>query len=271
MPYTLAHPAAVLPLRSASRRHLALAPLAIGATMPDVQYFMRLSAEGHFTHTLPGLLLVCLPVGWLVLLLYDRFGRAGVAALLPSQWRLPDAPAFRPFMLTSLALFVGSVTHVVWDAFTHDYGLFVRAWPALKSPVTASLPGLPWYSALQFGSTIFGMLALVAAVWPWLREQPVRRDTKSGRQDGRSARGPRHRSAVERLTFSSRGHPFLRRCRWGGRDVRGRGGARGDRMVDDTSARRPGKLRRRCRSRAGAPNRPGSSRSGGVRAASRYA
>ena len=62
MPYTLAHPAAVLPLRSASRRHLALAPLAIGATMPDVQYFMRLSAEGHFTHTLPGLLLVCLPV-----------------------------------------------------------------------------------------------------------------------------------------------------------------------------------------------------------------
>ena len=172
MPYTLAHPAAVLPLRSASRRHLALAPLAIGATMPDVQYFMRLSAEGHFTHTLPGLLLVCLPVGWLVLLLYDRFGRAGVAALLPSQWRLPDAPAFRPFMLTSLALFVGSVTHVVWDAFTHDYGLFVRAWPALKSPVTASLPGLPWYSALQFGSTIFGMLALVAAVWPWLREQP---------------------------------------------------------------------------------------------------
>jgi len=172
MPYTLAHPAAVLPLRSASRRYLALAPLAIGATMPDVQYFIRLSAEGHFTHTLPGLLLVCLPVGWLVLLLFDRFGRAGVAALLPSQWRLPAAPASRPFWLTSVALFAGSVTHVVWDAFTHDYGLFVRAWPALKSPVIASVPGLPWYSALQLGSTIFGMLALAAAVWPWVRAQP---------------------------------------------------------------------------------------------------
>ena len=126
MPYTLAHPAAVLPLRSATRRHLALAPLAIGATMPDVQYFTRLAAEGRFTHTLPGLLLVCLPVGWIVLLLFDRFGRAGVAALLPAQWRLPDAPESRPLLLTSLALFIGSVTHVVWDAFTHDYGWVVR-------------------------------------------------------------------------------------------------------------------------------------------------
>ena len=138
-------------------------------------------------------------------------------------------------MLTSLALFVGSVTHVVWDAFTHDYGLFVRAWPALKSPVTASLPGLPWYSALQFGSTIFGMLALVAAVWPWLREQPSVAIPQLVVRTGAVLGRPRHRSAVERLTFSSRGHPFLRRCRWGGRDVRGRGRARGDRMVDDTS------------------------------------
>jgi hypothetical protein len=172
MPYTLAHPAAVLPLRSATRRHLALAPLAIGATMPDVQYFTRLSAEGRFTHTLPGLLFVCLPVGWIVLLLFDRFGRAGVAALLPAQWRLPDAPESRPLLLTSLALFIGSVTHVVWDAFTHDYGWVVRTLPVLKTPVVAGLPGLPWYAALQHASTILGLFALAAAVWPWLRDQP---------------------------------------------------------------------------------------------------
>ena len=172
MPYTLAHPAAVLPLRSATRRHLALAPLAIGATMPDVQYFTRLAAEGRFTHTLPGLLFVCLPVGWIVLLLFDRFGRAGVAALLPAQWRLPEAPESRPLLLTSLALFIGSVTHVVWDAFTHDYGWVVRTLPVLKAPVAASLPGLPWYTALQHASTILGLFALAAAVWPWLRDQP---------------------------------------------------------------------------------------------------
>jgi uncharacterized protein DUF4184 len=172
MPYTLAHPAAVLPLRSASRRHLALAPLAIGATMPDVQYFTQLAAEGRFTHSLPGLLLVCVPVGWIVLLLFDRFGRAGVEALLPRQWRLPEAPESRPVFLTSLALFIGSVTHVLWDAFTHDHGWVVRSLPVLRSPVADALPGVPWYSALQHGSTILGMLALAAAVWPWFREQP---------------------------------------------------------------------------------------------------
>jgi hypothetical protein len=172
MPYTLAHPAAVLPLRSASRRYLALAPLAIGATMPDVQYFVRLSAHGHFTHTLPGLLLVCLPIGWLVLWLFDRFGRAGVAALLPPQWKLPDPPQSRPVLLTSLAILIGSVTHVLWDACTHDYGLVVRALPVLTAPVAPSVPGLPWYALLQHTSTIVGMLALAAAVRPWLREQP---------------------------------------------------------------------------------------------------
>jgi hypothetical protein len=119
MPYTLAHPAAVLPLRSATRRHLALAPLAIGATMPDVQYFMRLEAEGRFTHTLPGLLLVCLPVGWIVLLLFDRFGRAGWR-LVSAQWNCPG-PESRPLLLASLAPSSGR-SRTSWDAFTHDYG-----------------------------------------------------------------------------------------------------------------------------------------------------
>ena len=233
MPYTLAHPAAVLPLRSASRRHLALAPLAIGATMPDVQYFMRLSAEGRFTHTLPGLLLVCLPVGWIVLLLFDRFGRAGLAALLPPGWRLPEAPASRPLLPTSLALFVGSVTHVVWDAFTHDYGWVVRTVPVLKAPVAASLPGLPWYAALQHASTVLGLVALAAAVWPWLREQPPVAVPQLVARTGAVFTVLVIAALLNGSRFLYAGQTSLRR-RWRGRrDVRRRSRASRDRMVDD--------------------------------------
>ena len=94
--------------------------------MPDVQDFTRLCGRRplHAHAARPSIRVS--PVGWIVLLLFDRFGRAGVAALLPAQWRLPDAPESRPLLLTSLALFIGSVTHVVWDAFTHDYGWVVR-------------------------------------------------------------------------------------------------------------------------------------------------
>ena len=86
MPYTLAHPAAALPLWCASRKRLRLAALVIGAASPDFEYLLRINYVGHFSHTIPGLLLVCLPASWLALYLFDRWGRAGVQALLPSTW-----------------------------------------------------------------------------------------------------------------------------------------------------------------------------------------
>ena len=92
MPYTLAHPAAVVPLHPVLKGRLRLAALVIGSTTPDYQYFLRLYTEGGFSHTLPELLLVCLPAGWLTLWLFDRFGWRGLATLLPPGWQLPASP-----------------------------------------------------------------------------------------------------------------------------------------------------------------------------------
>ena len=175
MPYTLAHPAAALPLWRASNKRLRLAALVIGAASPDFQYFLRINASGHFSHTIPGLLLVCLPASWLALYLFDRWGRAGVQALLPSTWRLPSPPipARRPIANISLAILLGALSHVLWDSFTHRSGWIVRLLPSLTAPLLPILfPAVPAYRLLQHGSTILGLCILIRTVWLWTRTQP---------------------------------------------------------------------------------------------------
>jgi len=61
MPLTLAHPAAVLPAVRFRRRGLPFVPLVIGSVTPDFEYFFKLEPTGHFSHTVPGVFLFCLP------------------------------------------------------------------------------------------------------------------------------------------------------------------------------------------------------------------
>jgi len=187
MPFTLAHPAAALPIWYASRRRLRLAALIIGSTTPDYEYFLRLDTVGRFAHTLLGLFLVCLPVGWLSLCLFDRFGRRGAQRLLPSSWRLPDRPTgpYRP-IATSCALLLGAASHVVWDAFTHAQGLAVRVLPGLADRVAIGPLTVPWFKVLQHGSTILGVGVLAFIGWQWVRRQPA----VSGRELWRRALVP---------------------------------------------------------------------------------
>jgi uncharacterized protein DUF4184 len=172
MPFTLAHPAAALPIWYASRRRLRLAAVVIGSTTPDYQYFLHLNTVGRFSHTLPGLFLVCLPVGWLSLWLFDRFGRRGAQMLLPSGWRLPAQPA-QPYSLlaTSCALLFGAASHVAWDAFTHAGGWVVRLLPILTEAVRIGPIAVPWFKVLQHGSTILGVGVLAFVSWQWVQRQ----------------------------------------------------------------------------------------------------
>src|SRR6185437_16675370 len=70
MPFTLAHPAAVLPLRRIRLMHTV--PLIIGAMAPDVPYYLPWRIAKHIpqaTHTLIGMFTLDLPIGLLSLLL----------------------------------------------------------------------------------------------------------------------------------------------------------------------------------------------------------
>ena len=79
MPFTLAHPAAILPLRGIPPLHgimlVRTAPLIIGAMIPDTPYYLpasvlRTAAAVHRipdTHTLEGTLTTCVLLGYLAL------------------------------------------------------------------------------------------------------------------------------------------------------------------------------------------------------------
>jgi len=155
MPFTLAHPAAVLPLRG---RGLPMPALVTGAMVPDSPQLLGLSQRDD-SHSLLGVVTVDLALGVAALVLWYAVFRRPLADLAFDPWRdrLPEqAPmTVTGWLLSVPALVVGSLTHVTWDLCTHD------GWVADRvPPLAASVGGVEVYSVLQFLSSIAG-LALV--------------------------------------------------------------------------------------------------------------
>lgn len=179
LPFTLSHPAAVLPLM---RRPFVPAALVAGAMAPDVVYFLdalgvsETSPRDWYgpllnateTHS-PGLgLVINLPVAIGLVVSY-RMLRAPVTALLPSGLRLPrparttglPARAHHAMWLLLSAL-IGIASHLAWDSFTHGDGYLVTHVQALR----ASAPGgLTVARLLQFASTALGLAAVARHLW----------------------------------------------------------------------------------------------------------
>ncbi|WP_424531976.1 DUF4184 family protein [Sphaerisporangium viridialbum] len=95
MPLTLSHAAAVLPLR----RRLPLAALVVGAMVPDLPYYAPLPVSAGTTHGWQGAVLVDLPAGAALLVLFELVLRTPLTALAPEGLRArlpgpaPSAPS----------------------------------------------------------------------------------------------------------------------------------------------------------------------------------
>lgn len=162
MPWTFAHPAAILPLL----RHPRLSPagLVIGSIAPDLGYYLGLFRLATWAHEGWGVLLICVPTGWAVHALWRRAWRP-LADVLPSRLRAPWlAHPPRPVGAWALgaSLALGAATHALWDAFTHAGGFFVRHVQALQAPLAAGLSGA---QVMQQVSTALGASALAVVLW----------------------------------------------------------------------------------------------------------
>ena len=177
MPFTLAHPAAVLPL---VRTPLSTVALVAGAVAPDLPYFVgsvgiAASAQSWYepflnattAHSPRGMLTVDLAYA-LALYWLARAVRRPVGTLLPglasARRRHGDgargSPARAWWVLVSLLS--GITTHLVWDSFTHADGYVVDH----VSWLTSSLAGeLTWARALQHASTVVGLAAIGVYAW----------------------------------------------------------------------------------------------------------
>lgn len=175
MPFTLAHPAAVLPLRRF--RYLQTVPLIVGSITPDLPYFVparfgRLMAD---THTIYGSFVYDIPIG-LAVLLFGFLLRRPFTALLSVRGRALCLQAMEPFgdrplswALAPIGILIGTWTHIVWDSFTHETGWMVRRVSALSAPIT-----IGWYTGmlchvLQYVSSVAGLAVIII----WYRRLPA--------------------------------------------------------------------------------------------------
>ena len=177
MPWTFAHPAAVIPLRRFCPAQFNVAGLAIGALTPDFGFYVGLFSLATHAHTLLGSFLDCLPTG-LVLLACFYLVRRPIWHLLPQPHRallepLASGPVpVRPGALVraALSIVIGAWSHIAWDSFTHRFGWVVIEYPVLQEPVIALGSGhLRLYNVLQHLSTLIGVMVLIAAYYFWLR------------------------------------------------------------------------------------------------------
>lgn len=184
MPITPAHAAAVVPI-SRWKPYFWLSPLVVGSMAPDYLYFVfPPSSWRHFGHTLLGLVLFCIPAGLVVLSAFHRVFKRPLVLLLPRPARAKLWPHCGPFPLLPLRrlawittlIFLGAVTHVVWDGFTHDDGWAFRDYPQLKAAiVTFGNVEVRWSGLLQVGSSLLGLGLLTWWSWQWYRRAPVGR------------------------------------------------------------------------------------------------
>jgi len=190
VPFTLAHPAAILPLRGIPPLHgitlVRTAPLIIGAMIPDTPYYLpasvlRTAAAVHRipdTHTLEGTLTTCLLLGYLALAGLFAL-RQPLTALLSARSRALCLGALAPFArrpiewaLAGVAIVLGVWTHLLWDSFTHLDGWMVRRFAVLRAPLTlGSYQGTVCH-LLQYLSSALG-LAVLALWYSRLRTPPA--------------------------------------------------------------------------------------------------
>lgn len=183
MPFTLAHPAAVIPVSKLLGKRSSLSALAIGSMIPDIVYFLPLGVNGRVSHSLPALIWFCLPVGLVVYLLFHAFIKRPAAALLPPAVisRFPahvlDGAWFGPMPLgiVILSLGLGALTHIGWDAFTHGHTDVVARFDFLRAEVgyIGDYP-VRLYKVLQHVSSAVGLLSLALWIQAWFnRSQPI--------------------------------------------------------------------------------------------------
>ena len=70
-------------------------------------------------------------------------------------------------------MLIGALTHLVWDGFTHENARGVRFLPFLTD-YGPEMGGhaLRLYRWLQYGSSVLGLLAVLAAMLLWLHHAP---------------------------------------------------------------------------------------------------
>jgi hypothetical protein len=186
MPFTGAHPAAVLPLvRWARPLRLDATALVIGSLSPDFEYFVRGEQVGIFSHSLVGIATFCVPMTLVLGVLYHGLAKwsvllvapAGVARRAAGIVARPWQERWTGWAIASVVVSaaIGALSHVAWDGFTHARGWFVHRYPGTFRVVyqVPVLGTIAFHRVLQHASTAIGLPIVIAAIVRAIRREPA--------------------------------------------------------------------------------------------------
>jgi hypothetical protein len=181
MPFPLAHPAAVLPLRSYGSCRLDFPALIIGSLSPDFAYCLGRLHVAHLhvaqlSHRfLAGSFGFDLPVGLLVAVMFYQFRRM-FFGILPTpyrdaimrHWRRTVGPG-----LVIISLLIGAWTHILLDSMTHEDGWLVEHLPVLQGHVLGlQKDALTIHQVLYYACTFVGVTCVALSYLGWLESVP---------------------------------------------------------------------------------------------------
>jgi hypothetical protein len=184
MPFTFSHPAIVLPFNRV--KGLSITGMIAGSVSPDFEYFIRMSDKRIYTHTWSGLLWFDVPLALLLAYIFHNLIRNHIIQNAPVffQLRLRYFEYFqwntyfkKYWISITFSTVFGIASHLLWDGFTHENGIFVQAIPLLASTISISGILVEVHMILQVLSSILGGVVIFYAIWqlPIDNKSPINR------------------------------------------------------------------------------------------------
>ena len=180
MPFTISHPAAVLPFTRLLGRWRVLSALVIGSMAPDFGYLMPWRLPRLETHSAAALMSFSLPIGLAAYWVFQRLLKTPLREVLPDgaySASLPFAPIAeigspRQWIIASCGVLIGAVTHLIWDGFTHEGARGVRMLPGLDEWfVDVAGHELAGPRFLEDMSSVVGLIVVGWVSWRFLRRR----------------------------------------------------------------------------------------------------
>lgn len=170
MPFTFSHIALAIPLKRISNK-LSTTGLVIGSMLPDVEYYLRMKMYGTWGNTLKGILLYEIPLGIILAILFHTIVRRTLILHLPifisNHWQdfinydwIQKFKSNWGWFIFSLVL--GILTHLFWDALTHEPNYILGFEMSLLNKEFGSRP---LYETNQILFSIIGLVLLVYMIF----------------------------------------------------------------------------------------------------------
>lgn len=175
MPFTFSHAAATLVFKPwLKKQQLSYTGLILGTMAPDFEYFLRMKMKGELGHQLIGIFVFNLPVAVVFALLFHTVIKEQLIEYLPKRvktrfivyqhenwWVYLKKHLY--IVLSSIV--IGIMTHILWDAFTHQTGFFVKNFSILNQSINIDGFHIYIYKLLQHSSSFLGLFALLYCIY----------------------------------------------------------------------------------------------------------